>query len=40
MQLYDSHLQQAINDDNCVDFQQALSKWAKRWSHALRWKTN
>lgn len=26
MQLYDSHLQQAINDDNCVDFQQALSE--------------
>ncbi len=26
MQLYDSHLQQAITDDNCVDFQQALSE--------------
>ncbi|MBY4954618.1 MULTISPECIES: sigma D regulator [unclassified Pantoea] len=26
MQLYDSHLQQAINDDNCVDFQTALSE--------------
>ncbi|ORM69885.1 anti-RNA polymerase sigma 70 factor [Pantoea wallisii] len=26
MQLYDSHLQQAINDENCVDFQQALSE--------------
>jgi regulator of sigma D len=26
MQLYDGHLQQAINDDNCVDFQQSLSQ--------------
>ncbi|MDF7651994.1 sigma D regulator [Pantoea sp. Acro-805] len=26
MQLYDSHLQQAINDDNCVEFQKALSE--------------
>lgn len=26
MQLYDSHLQQAINDDNCADFQKALSE--------------
>lgn len=26
MQLYDGHLQQAINDDNCTGFQQALSE--------------
>lgn len=26
MVLYDSHLQQAIDDDNCVSFQQALSQ--------------
>ncbi|WP_130833280.1 sigma D regulator [[Erwinia] mediterraneensis] len=26
MQLYDGHLGQAITDDNCVDFQQALSE--------------
>lgn len=26
MQLYDSHLQQAINDDNCAEFQKALSE--------------
>ncbi|MDE1188560.1 MAG: sigma D regulator [Pantoea sp.] len=26
MQLYDGHLQQAITDDNCVTFQQALSE--------------
>lgn len=26
MQLYDNHLQQAINGDNCADFQQALSE--------------
>jgi len=26
MQLYDGHLQQSIDDDNCVDFQLALSE--------------
>ena len=26
MQLYDSHLQQAITDENCVEFQRALSE--------------
>lgn len=26
MQLYDGHLQQAIDDENCMTFQQALSE--------------